>query len=75
MIDLRVGLAPGWDAAIDPGSGAPYYFNTATGTSQYERPGGVMQGVVVGVSIPVAEVVFASDVVLAEVVPEPAAKV
>lgn len=31
-------LPPGWTEAKDPASGALYYYNASTGTSQWERP-------------------------------------
>ena len=33
------GLPPGWDEHIDPATGHVFYINTATGASQWERPG------------------------------------
>ncbi|GER38737.1 WW domain-containing protein [Striga asiatica] len=31
-------LPPGWIEAADPGSGAVFYYNSSSGTSQWERP-------------------------------------
>ena len=63
--DLNAGLPPGWECLLEQGSGRAYYVNRNTFVSQYERPGVpiVVQGVVAGHSIPVADVCFVAEVV------------
>ena len=70
--DLNAGLPPGWECLLEQGSGRAYYVNRNTSVSQYERPGRpiVVQGVVAGHSIPVADVCFVGEVV--DVSPEEA---
>lgn len=39
MTEGFVQLPPGWQETVDRGTGKLYYFNRATGQTQWERPG------------------------------------
>ncbi|KAL2895756.1 Polyglutamine-binding protein 1 [Bienertia sinuspersici] len=38
ILSENANLPPGWIEVMDPGSGAPYYYNQSTGISQWGRP-------------------------------------